>query len=170
MKPRVSLHLSKITMLVIGLALVGILASWKFLAGAHYEPNRGNSNFQLGEAEILASNIVNRAKLSIRGGVGIIVGSDTQTGLVKIQSVATGSPAAAAGLVGGESISEVNGRSVLGLPLTEVADRIRGLNGTEVRLTVQKPGSTNWVTVVLRRVSMKKAIELNTLNRRSPYE
>ena len=156
----------KLTLLVLGLTLTGFLIGWEF----HGRPDRhGNTRAiirLLTEPQVLVPILLKEAELRIRGGVGITIISD-QSGLLKVHSAAAGSPAALAGLKGGELISHIDGTPVLGVPFTNAADLFRGLNGTQVELTIQKPDSTNWESVLLRRVSMRKAIELNS---RSPYE
>ena len=51
-----------------------------------------------------------------------------------------GGPAARAGLRSGDVVVEVDGESVEGLGVQEVIARVRGPAGTEVRLTVERPG------------------------------
>jgi hypothetical protein len=156
----------KITLLVLGLTLTGFLIAWEFHGHSNRRGNAPTIIRLLTEPQVLVPNILKEAELRIRGGVGINIISD-QSGLLKVQSAASGSPAALAGLKGGELISHVDGKPVLRVPFTNVADLFRGLNGSQVKLTLLKPDSTNWESVTLRRVSMKKAFEFHS---RSPYE
>lgn len=154
------------TLLVLGLMLAGILIAWEFQDQPVRRGKAPTIIRLLTEPQVLLPKMVQEAELRIRGGLGIIVSSD-ESGLLKIQSAAPGSPGASAGLKGGELISCVDGKPVLGVPFTNVVDWLHGLNGTQVELTIQKPDSTNWESIRVRRVSIKKAFERKP---RSPYE
>jgi carboxyl-terminal processing protease len=82
-------------------------------------------------------------------GIGVYLGSQGQAPVVV--SVISGSPAQAAGLRAGDQIIAVDGQSALGLTLTELATRIRGKEGTQVRLTIVHVGSTSPVEVTITR-------------------
>ncbi|WP_431804215.1 S41 family peptidase [Halobacillus andaensis] len=62
-----------------------------------------------------------------------------------------GSPAEEAGLKPNDQILEVDGESVEGLDLYDAVSKIRGEKGTEVTLTVERPGSSEPLTVDLVR-------------------
>ncbi|MCP3028131.1 S41 family peptidase [Halobacillus sp. A5] len=62
-----------------------------------------------------------------------------------------GSPAEEAGLKPNDQILEVDGESVEGLELYDAVSKIRGEKGTEVTLTVERPGSSDPLTVELVR-------------------
>jgi len=53
-----------------------------------------------------------------------------------------GSPAAEAGLAAGDRIVGIAGESALGLSIDEVADRLRGLIGSRVRVLLDRAGTT----------------------------
>jgi len=141
-----------------------LLIAWASIRLVHFY---ADSSRTTDHPQGIVSNLFTRAEQRIRGGIGVVLVADQQSGLVKIHTVSAGSPAAAAGLKGDELISQIDGRSIKGVPLAEVASWMRRINRTELQLTVQKPASTNWQSVSMKRVSLKRAIELNS---HSPYE
>jgi carboxyl-terminal processing protease len=70
------------------------------------------------------------------------------------------SPAAEAGIRSGDILLGVNGESTEGLSLQEVALRIRGPQGTSVRVTIQHQGETAPVELEIVRAT----IELNSVS------
>lgn len=68
----------------------------------------------------------------------------------RIEDVAIGSPAAAAGLKTGDTILSVNGRSATALPLAEAREILKSAPGTAVRLQVRSGEATREVEVVLK--------------------
>ena len=80
-------------------------------------------------------------------GIGVTVNRTDERGLYVV-SVEPEGPAAQAGLLPGEIITAVDGRSAAGDDQEEVIDSISGQEGTQVELTVLSPdGSTRTVTV-----------------------
>jgi carboxyl-terminal processing protease len=73
-------------------------------------------------------------------GIGVRIEPD-DSGLPRIDGVFEGSPAEAAGLVVGDVIVAVDGRSTDGVTMDEVAGWVRGEAGTTVEVTV-RPGTT----------------------------
>lgn len=72
------------------------------------------------------------------GGLGIEV--TKEDGLIRIVAPIDGTPADEAGLESGDYIVEINGASVLDMPLDEALTRMRGKPGTEIELTIQREG------------------------------
>jgi carboxyl-terminal processing protease len=70
-------------------------------------------------------------------GIGAMVGE--RDGLPVIVAPFEGSPADRAGVEAGDIIVEVDGQDVTALSLSEVVERIRGEEGTQVVLTVLRP-------------------------------
>jgi C-terminal peptidase prc len=71
-------------------------------------------------------------------GIGAVLtkkGEDTI-----IETPMEGQPAHKAGLRAGDIIIAVDGKSVVGMPLSKVVKRIRGPKGTKVRLTIRRVG------------------------------
>ncbi|MBX7533920.1 S41 family peptidase [Qipengyuania sp. 1XM1-15A] len=71
-------------------------------------------------------------------GLGLSVVSED--GAVKIISPFRGSPADQAGIKAGDYITHLDGELIYGLELDEAVSRMRGREGTSIRLTVFRPG------------------------------
>ncbi len=84
-------------------------------------------------------------------GVGMTV-EEVERGL-RVLTVYDGSPADRGGLVPGDVITHVNGRSIAGQSSEESTTRIKGPAGTPVRLTVRSDGKARELT--LRRASVE---------------
>ncbi len=72
------------------------------------------------------------------GGIGAVLQQYANGELVQVLNVYEGSPAEKGGLKKDDLISEVDGKSVVGVELDEVVTWIRGEKGTEVTLTVER--------------------------------
>ncbi len=85
-------------------------------------------------------------------GVGIVI--EDRAGATVITEVLEGSPAIEAGLRAGDVILAVDGAPTGGLSLERVSQMIRGAEGSEVALTIQRPGvpAPLQVTMVRRRI------------------
>lgn len=83
-------------------------------------------------------------------GVGILL-SQTPDGQVVAREVLPKGPAARSGIKQGVRIAAVDGQAVKGLPLGEVADRIKGEKGTKVTLSLLDPNNRR------REVTMSRA-------------
>src|SRR2546423_1012242 len=70
-------------------------------------------------------------------GVGIRLDQRPEGGPIEVVSPIDGSPAFKAGVQAGDVILKVNGESIEGLKVAEVAKKIQGKIGSEVRLTVR---------------------------------
>lgn len=75
-------------------------------------------------------------------GVGIVV--EMQSGFVRVVSTFRDSPAEMAGVKAGDVIVAVDGEPVQGVPLDQVVTRIKGPEGTEVKLKLYRlaPGTS----------------------------
>jgi membrane-associated protease RseP (regulator of RpoE activity) len=85
------------------------------------------------------------------GGIGAILGVDSQSGLAAIRQVVNGSPAQKAGLSNGDVIIKINGTATTGKSLKQIVDEIRGFPGGRITLTVQRVGTTNLEMTLFRR-------------------
>lgn len=65
-------------------------------------------------------------------GVGMYISIDTKKDTVIVLSPIKGSPAEEAGVKPGDYITEINGVSVVGVSLEEVASRLKGITGSTV--------------------------------------
>jgi len=83
------------------------------------------------------------------GGVGL--GLRVADGGVHVTGAYDGTPAARAGLAEGDTILEIDGERVDGLSLEDVVGKIRGSEGSEVRLRVARPGEAEPFVVDLTR-------------------
>jgi len=72
------------------------------------------------------------------GGIGVVVG--VRDNYPTVISPIEGTPAWRAGLHSGDIIVEIEGHSSLGLTIDEVADRLRGPQGTRVAIKVRREG------------------------------
>jgi carboxyl-terminal processing protease len=72
------------------------------------------------------------------GGLGIEV--SMENGLVKVVSPIDDTPAARAGLKPGDLITHLDGDPVQGMTLPEAVEKMRGLVGSDIRLTIRREG------------------------------
>jgi carboxyl-terminal processing protease len=88
-------------------------------------------------------------------GVGIVI--EDRNGQATIAEVLEDSPAADAGLRGGDVIVAVDGQPTAGLPLDRVSEMIRGTEGTQVVLRIQRPGDAQPInaTITRRRIQQR---------------
>jgi len=84
-------------------------------------------------------------------GIGVLVLEDAETMTLIVAQAFSGSPAAAAGLLPGDKIVEVDGEVVVGRPTAETMNRIRGPEGTPVDITVFRPYEDERFTVTIKR-------------------
>ncbi len=88
-------------------------------------------------------------------GLGIEVGM--KDGFVTIISPIDGSPAAEAGLQSGDVILKLDGITVKGQSLNESIQKMRGEKGSELELTIGRPGNSQPFTVTLIRDTVRVA-------------
>jgi carboxyl-terminal processing protease len=83
------------------------------------------------------------------GGVGVEV--TMEEGLVLVVAATDDTPAAKAGIMARDIITQINGAPVDGLTFRQVVDRLAGRAGTELQLTIVHPGQDKSVEVSLVR-------------------
>jgi carboxyl-terminal processing protease len=88
-------------------------------------------------------------------GLGLEVGMED--GYVKIIAPIDGSPAAEAGLQTGDIILKLGTVPVKGMSLNQAIDRMRGPKGSEIELTIGRPGESQPFAVKLVRDTIKVA-------------
>ncbi len=81
---------------------------------------------------------------------GIGVNISTNAGKVQIISVMEGTPAQYANLQNGDIITAINGKDVNGLPLSDVANMVRGPENSFVELTILR-GKDKFIKKVIRK-------------------
>ncbi|MBU6411456.1 MAG: PDZ domain-containing protein, partial [Verrucomicrobia bacterium] len=83
------------------------------------------------------------------GGLGLVV--SMKEGYVTVVAPMDDSPGFRAGILTGDRIVKVNGRNIGRLPLGDVVDQLRGVPGTDVAVTIQRPETGTEKTIVLKR-------------------
>jgi carboxyl-terminal processing protease len=90
------------------------------------------------------------------GGLGLEVSSED--GAVKIISPIDDTPASRAGLQSGDYITSIDGKSLIGLPLSEAVKKMRGTVGEPITLTIVRPGKDPFdVRLVRESINIKSA-------------
>ena len=91
------------------------------------------------------------------GGLGIEVTMEDE--LVKVITPIDETPAARAGVLAGDFISEIDGEAVRGLSLGEAVDKMRGPVNTAIELTVLREGADQPIKIkVIRDIIAVKAV------------
>jgi carboxyl-terminal processing protease len=83
------------------------------------------------------------------GGLGMQV--NMEDGLLKVVSPIDDTPAAKAGILAGDVITQVDGAPIKGLTLSQAVDKMRGPPGTEVRLEIVRSGQAAPLDLTLTR-------------------
>jgi carboxyl-terminal processing protease len=99
-------------------------------------------------------------------GVGLQIALDAETKRLKVIAPIAGSPAAAAGIQAADNILKIDGVSTEGLSLDEAAERMRGLSGSRVVLTIARDGGTEQEFDLIRdRIELNPVVaELRQVN------
>lgn len=87
------------------------------------------------------------------GGLGIEV--TMEDGLVKVVSPIDDTPAYNAGIQAKDYITHLDGESIIGLPLSDAVDRMRGKVGTDIEITVRREGVSEPLIIVITRAVIK---------------
>jgi carboxyl-terminal processing protease len=85
------------------------------------------------------------------GGIGIQVALDPKTNRLTIISPIVGSPAYRAGILAGDVIARIDGKSARDMTYEEATSLIRGKPGETVELTVDRPGEKEPKAFTVRR-------------------
>jgi C-terminal peptidase prc len=97
------------------------------------------------------------------GGLGIEVTMENE--LVKVITPIDDTPAARAGVLPGDLISQIDGEEVRGLTLSDAVDKMRGPINTAIELTVIREGATQPIKVkIIRDVIKVKAVKFRVEN------
>lgn len=101
-------------------------------------------------------------------GIGASVNQDVKTGIITIVKPFKDGPAYKAGLLPGDIIARVDGEEVTGLDLFEVVSRIKGPEGTSVKISVIRDGETLEVKITRGKVE-NPTIEYQMLDNKIGY-
>jgi carboxyl-terminal processing protease len=85
-------------------------------------------------------------------GIGVII--SLRAGKVTVITPIEGTPAAKLGLRAGDIIEAIDGKTTEGLDLDEVARRLRGPEGTTVKVTITRPGMTQPLEMTIERAKV----------------
>ena len=85
-------------------------------------------------------------------GIGVILSDDN--GAFKINRVIDGTPAAGAGVLAGDIITDVDGTSTASMTFDELGTKVRGNAGTSVTITVIHLGSSTPVDITMTRAKI----------------
>lgn len=94
-------------------------------------------------------------------GIGCYVSIDQESNMPMIVGVMEGSPAEEVGIRDGDIITMVDGESTMGLTLTKVVSMIKGLEGTNVHISIYREGEIDYLEFDVTR---GKLIETNTVD------
>ncbi len=90
------------------------------------------------------------------GGLGIEV--TTEDGLIKVVSPIEDTPAYRAGIKSGDLITHLDGVSIKGMTLIQSVNRMRGLPGTSLRLTIVRSGGVPFDVSIVRELIKIRAV------------
>lgn len=90
------------------------------------------------------------------GGLGIEV--TMEDGVVKVVSPIDDTPAARAGILANDLITEIDGKSVMGMTLDQAVDLMKGEIGTDIELTVVREGADEPLDFTLTRDKIKLSV------------
>jgi C-terminal peptidase prc len=89
-------------------------------------------------------------------GIQIALAMDDGEKLARIAQIYEGGPADRAGAKTNDLIEKIGGTDTKGLTLSEVVDRLRGDEGTDVTITVRQPKTKESRTLTMTRASMPR--------------
>jgi carboxyl-terminal processing protease len=87
------------------------------------------------------------------GGLGLEV--TQENGIVKVESPIDDTPAARANIKSGDLITHLDGEPVVGIPLNEAVEKMRGPVGTPIKLTIRHTEKGDPFDVTLTRETIK---------------
>ncbi len=96
-------------------------------------------------------------------GIGVQIGLDKAQRIVVIAPI-EGTPAARAGLMPGDEIAEINGKTTKGLSVEEAAKQIKGPINSQVKLTLLRNKTTIQVTIVRADIPIKAVQTAKIIN------
>ena len=102
------------------------------------------------------------------GGLGIEV--TMEEGLIKVVSPIDDTPAFRAGVKAGDYITHLDGEPIMGVPLNEAVDKMRGKVGTPIELTIRRENTPEALKLVLTRDIIKiQSVKFDTFQNEIGY-
>ena len=88
-------------------------------------------------------------------GVGLYIAQNTQTNEIIVVGVIEDSPAHKAGILAGDIIKKIDGDEYKGEQLTQASNRMKGIAGTKVKLTVEREGKEIDFDIIRNEIKFK---------------
>lgn len=101
-------------------------------------------------------------------GIGAELGYDKDNQLVIISPI-DGSPAKEAGILPGDKIVKIDGNSTYGMDLAAAVSKIRGQGGTNVKLSIYRPGKDIFDLEITRRKITLNSVSWKDLGNGTAY-
>ncbi len=83
------------------------------------------------------------------GGIGVQI--EFRDGFVVVIAPIAGTPGERAGILRGDRVIAVDGESMVGASINQVVERMRGIPGTDVQITFNRPGQEEPIEVTVTR-------------------
>lgn len=96
------------------------------------------------------------------GGLGIEV--IMEDGLIKVVSPMDDTPAKRAGIISGDKISHIDGEPIQGMTMPEALERMRGLAGTEITVTILRDDREPFDVTLERAVITVESVRWRTID------
>ncbi len=123
------------------------------LLGASYSANDPYTIYMNKET---ANSFMENMESDDYTGLGIYISGDAESNQVTVISPLSGSPAEDAGITSGDKILEIDGEAVNGGNIDEVAKKIRGKEGTKVKIKILKKSNDQQIVLELTRRTIKR--------------
>lgn len=94
----------------------------------------------------------------VYGGIGVTMSIDSDTGYVKVVKVNSDSPAAEVGVKEGDYFYKVDGESVIGMDSSDIANKVRGEEGTTVDITFIRDSEEVEYTIERRHIEEETVV------------
>ena len=103
-------------------------------------------------------------------GIGATVSQDTKTGVISIVKPFSTGPAYKAGILPGDVIYKVNDEKVTGSDLSEIVSKMKGKEGSQVKITIVRKGEAEPVDFTIVRANIEvPTIESRMLDNKIGY-
>lgn len=103
-------------------------------------------------------------------GIGASVSQNAKTGIISIVKPFVDSPAYKAGILPGDVLYKVDGEEVTGEDLTQVVSKIKGKEGTTVKLVIYREGKTDPMEFTITRGTVEvPTVEYEMLDNKIGY-